>query len=412
MFGFGSDLGSSIAQGANLETMKYQQQSVLPNQHDNDEQLFSGLSKAFSAPGDRPRGFWRNLGAGAMEGLEYGARSNSIAERKENYGKYADEMNWFQQVNNALIDRNERAAEAEEEMTQIRPYATAGLEIAYSGMPYEQANNNMRALVEQLKINNPKFKGDYVGYVPNSPIVNIRDENGNINAVSLSSIVGEDITKRVQENYINNQKLAIEEKYAPEKYAVQREKLEETKRRNDAAALKHDRELSKEIGKKIDASREFLEIVPKMELILKDHSDIFQSAIDAAWREAKEPGYIENIKKDLMNKWNPAKVEALTSMAKYVNKMTLDVANGFSRPNMFIEKLGSKAVPNLDMSPRGFAKILGEMKEEYTTSLRNNLRRMEILESDLGTGIADQYKSENTHITNPTSLASLGRKVN
>lgn len=208
MAGFGSDLGSSIAQGVNLETMKYQQQAALPNQHENDAQLFSGLSKAFSAPGDRPRGFWRNLGAGAMEGLEYGARSNSIAERKENYGKYADEMNWFQQVNNALIDRNERAAEAEEEMAQIRPYATAGLEISYSGMPYEQGNQNMRALVDQLKINNPKFRGDYVGYVPNSPIVNIRDENGNINAVSLSSFTGEDIVKRVQDNYIERQKIA------------------------------------------------------------------------------------------------------------------------------------------------------------------------------------------------------------
>lgn len=218
MAGFGNDLGSSIAQGANLETMKYQQQSALPNQYENDAQLFSGLSKAFSAPGDRPRGFWRNLGAGAMEGLEYGARSNSIAERKENYGKYADEMNWFQQVNNALIDRNERAAEAEEEMAQIRPYATAGLEISYSGMPYEQGNQNMRALVDQLKINNPKFRGDYVGYVPNSPIVNIRDENGNINAVSLSSFTGEDITKRVQDNYIERQKIAKDEKGLELKY--------------------------------------------------------------------------------------------------------------------------------------------------------------------------------------------------
>lgn len=74
----GSNLQSSIATGANLEALKYQNQAALPTQSENDAQLFADIGKGFSAPGDRPRGGWRNLGAGIAKGLEYGARSQDI----------------------------------------------------------------------------------------------------------------------------------------------------------------------------------------------------------------------------------------------------------------------------------------------------------------------------------------------
>lgn len=183
-----------------------------------------------------------------------------------------------------------------------------------------------------------------------------------------------------------------------EKYDVQRERIEQTRRRNDQTGLKADTKLAETLGKKIDSSREFLTIAPKMEQIVNDHPDIFQSAIDAVWRENKEPGYISNMVKSVQDKWNPEKVAALTSMVKYINKMTLDVANGFSRPNMFIEKIGSKAVPNLDMNPQGFKDVLKEMIEENKTSIRNNQERFDLLQSDVGTGIADQYKRSTANV--------------
>src|SRR5690349_773874 len=208
--GAGGDLGTSIAQGANLETLRYQNEAALKNQFDNDAELFSDMANIFSTPGDRPRGIAANFGAGAMKGLAYGARSQSIGQRKDQFDKYADSIGYMQEVQRDLIDRNQRHAEAEEELASIRPYAVAGLEISYSGMPYEQGNQSMRNLVEQVKLNNPNVKGDYVGYVPNTPIVNLRDENGNITAFSLSSIAGEDIVQRVQDGYINQQKIGNE----------------------------------------------------------------------------------------------------------------------------------------------------------------------------------------------------------
>jgi hypothetical protein len=58
---------------------------------------------------------------------------------------------------------------------------------------------------------------------------------------------------------------------------------------------------------------------------------------------------------------------------------------------MFIEKIGSKAVPNLDMNPEGFMEVLKEMVEENKTSIRNNTERVKLLERERG-GLSGQYE--------------------
>lgn len=388
----GDRLSSSIGQGAAIEGMRYKNQAALPKKGDVYAQTFSDIGKSFSAPGDRPRGILRNLGAGLAKGAETASKLNSLDEREKDYEEHANVIDYFREVNDAAIEQNQWYENRERQLETIKPFAIGGLEVSYSGMDYGTGNERMRNIMEQAKLADPSIKGDYVGYVPNTPIVNMRDENGNITAFSLSSIVGEDVVKRVQGNFIDQQKVSLEKEYAPIKYDVQKQRIAETARRNDQTAIKSDLELVKTFGKKIDASREFLTIAPKMKDIVKNHPDIFQSAKDAVWREAKEPGYINNMIKDIQNKLEPDKVTALTAMTKYINQMTLDVANGFSRPNMFIEKIGSKAVPNLDMNPQGFEKVLDEMIDENRTSIKNNQARLELLESDVGTGISDQYR--------------------
>jgi hypothetical protein len=121
--GIGSS--GSVGLGANMETMRYQNQAVLPNQNDNDAQLFADIGKGLSAPGDRPRGAWRNLAAGVSKGLEYGAKSNAIGERKENYDKYEKVMDYFQQTNNAVVERNEWYEKRENARQKLMPQALA-----------------------------------------------------------------------------------------------------------------------------------------------------------------------------------------------------------------------------------------------------------------------------------------------
>lgn len=408
-----SGLLSSIDTNAGLATKAYEADVGQPTQYDNDAQMFSEFGKMFSAPNDRPRGIARNIGAGFATGLAAGSRSSAIEERQQKLGKYQKQMDYLKAAGDAAMKQNQWYADQEHKLETIKPFAIGGLEVSYSGMDYATGNDRMRNIMDQAKLADPSIKGDYVGYVPNSPIVNMRDPDGNITAFSLSSIVGEDVVKRVQENYINQQKINTEKEFAPVKYGVMQERIDETRRRNDQGASKHDMKLSETLGKKIDASKEFLTIVPKMEEIVTKHPDIFQSAIDAMWRESREPGYASAFVKSMQDKWNPEKVAALTSMVKYINKMTLDVANGFARPNMFIEKIGSKAVPNLDMNPQGFLKVLGEMKQENEMSLKNNLQRFDLLKSDMGAGLSEQYRESARDVLGDASgsddFSDLGR---
>jgi hypothetical protein len=385
-------LGNSVVQASNLLDSAYKNQASLPTQSENDAQLFADIGKNFSAPGDRPRGALRNLGAGLAKGMEYGLKSRAIEEKKENFGKYQKEYEYLKKVQNEVVKQNQWYADQEKRLETVRPFAVGGLEISYSGMPYDTGNERMRNVMEQAKIADPTIQGDYIGYVPNTPIVNLRDKDGNIIAYSLSNLVGEDVVKRVQGNYVDQQKLDLEKKYAPVKYQVMGDRIDATIERNNQAATKINMKLNETLGKKIDASREFLEIAPKMKDIVENHPDIFQSAIDATWRESTEPGFTSNMLKAAQHKWNPEKVAALTAMIKYINKMTLDVANGFSRPNMFIEKIGSKAVPNLDMSPEGFSKVLGEMVEEKRKDLENNQRRLELFDQQEGKPLSKDYQ--------------------
>ncbi len=200
-----SNLGDSVIQAGQLQDSSYKNQASLPTQSENDAQLFADIGKSFSAPGDRPRGGARNLGAGFAKGMEYGAKSNAISEKKENFGKYQKQMDYLKSVQGEVVKQNQWHAEQEKRLETVRPFAVGGLEISYSGMDYATGNDRMRNVMEQAKLADPTIKGDYIGYVPNSPIVNMRDQDGNIIAYSLSNLAGEDVVKRVQENYIKQQ---------------------------------------------------------------------------------------------------------------------------------------------------------------------------------------------------------------
>lgn len=120
-YGGGSGMAQNITQGANLETLRYQNQAALPTQSENDAQLFADIGKNFSAPGDRPRGALRNLGAGLAKGAEYGLKSRAISERKDNYDKYENVMNYLQEVNNAAIEQNQWYEKRENARKEMMP---------------------------------------------------------------------------------------------------------------------------------------------------------------------------------------------------------------------------------------------------------------------------------------------------
>lgn len=203
-----SSLENSIKTASDLENNRYKNQAALRNSHDDDADFFNDIGNAVIGPSGRPRGIGANLAYGTFKGLAHGAKSRSTSEKKDNYDKHANVANYLQNLQGEVVKQNQWYEQEERRMETVKPFAVGGLEVAYSGMPYETGNDRMRNIVEQAKIADPRIKGDYIGYVPNSPIINMRDKDGNIIAFSLSNLVGEDVVKRVQDNYIEQQKLA------------------------------------------------------------------------------------------------------------------------------------------------------------------------------------------------------------
>jgi hypothetical protein len=61
------------------------------------------------------------------------------------------------------------------------------------------------------QLNDPNIKGKYIGFIPNSPLLNIRDENGKDSVFSLAKIVGEDGVKRIQGDWVERQKMDVQQ---------------------------------------------------------------------------------------------------------------------------------------------------------------------------------------------------------
>ncbi len=202
-----SNLGTSVAQFADLDNSLYKNEAALRNPNDDMADLFSTIGDNASAPGGRPRGIAANLAAGLSHGISTGYKMKSTNEKKEKFGKYQKEMDYLKQVQGEVVKQNQWHAEQEKRLETVKPFAVGGLEVSYSGMDYATGNDRMRNIIEQAKLADPTIKGDYIGYVPNSPIVNLRGQDGNIIAYSLSNLVGEDVVKRVQENYIKQQQI-------------------------------------------------------------------------------------------------------------------------------------------------------------------------------------------------------------
>lgn len=195
--------------GSMIAGQQYQANQGLPNEHDVDAELFGNIKKQFSGDG-KPRGL-DALISGLTTGAEYGSKMKGIGLRKEELAKYNKVMDYFMAANMEAEKANKKNMEMEEKRQSLMPYGLAGMELSYSGMPYDTVNDKMRNLFEQAQLNDPNIKGKYIGFIPNSPLLNVRDENGKDSVFSLAKIVGEDGVKRIQADWIDRQKMDVQQ---------------------------------------------------------------------------------------------------------------------------------------------------------------------------------------------------------
>ena len=347
---------------------------------------------------------WKAVLDGLIDGLKYSANSAEGKRKKqiyENAGKWMESVEATNRQAQKINAANEQKAMQREIISPLADdlYASMSGNVPREAL-MSSAQQALHFLIDKgIAAPNSQL----TGIDPVSKKITYNDPNGPEKVFNVTPYVSEEGFKAVEQSInqrgadarmmsseASRRNAETHAEYADTKYGLQKDRISETRRRNDQNATKSDIKLNETLGKKIDADREFLTIAPKMQEIVQKYPDIFQSAMDVVWREQKEPGFTSSMLKSAQNSLNPDKVAALTSMVKYINKMALDVAGGFSRPNMFIEKIGSKAVPNLDMNPQGFEKVLDEMVAEKRTAIKNNQRRLELFASDAG--LPDQLR--------------------
>lgn len=111
--------------GAGIAGERLKNSIAIPNQHDNNAKLFKELSGSFQAKGDRPRGIFANAASGFFSGMEHAENSKSIAKKTEKAEQYDKVMQYFQEVNNSAIERNEWFEKRESARKQALPAVLA-----------------------------------------------------------------------------------------------------------------------------------------------------------------------------------------------------------------------------------------------------------------------------------------------
>lgn len=379
--------------GAGLAKTRFDMTAAMPVDNAFGES-FEGMANDMG----KTRG-WKYVLQQAFRGLGAGAKSAANKENVEKLQNIASGMSFFEDQNKAMQQDIDGIQKKQQMKEKIEPYALSAMELSYSGQPYDVVNDKMRNLFDQVQLNNPEIRGKYIGFVPNSPLLNIRDENGKDAVISLASIAGEEKTKRIQGDWIEGQKLDaqqqglklqerglgiqqqnanisqeylnLEKQYAPQKYEAARSRIDETSRRNDImegrlgeSGFKRIEAAKQKYLPKIEAAGRVERIVNKIEPIIKLYPEALQSVLNVVWNNNDE-GVIAGAIKALAQQATDGKTaEAIAELGKYTSELKIGAVKGLNNPNQFIDKIIAATVPGKSMPPKSFLKILNDMKEQ------------------------------------------------
>lgn len=173
-----------------------------PTGFEAEQELFKNIKAGVEG---KRKPAYQTIIEGLMNGVQYGMQKKQVEAQKEKYGKISRFLDYFDKTATELSRQNNENMQRENERVKIEPYAKTALELAYNGGDYASTDQAMQNIFRELKATNPQIKGDLVGYIPNTPVLNIRDAEGNIKPLNLTQFVNEETLKRVQDNFQSQQ---------------------------------------------------------------------------------------------------------------------------------------------------------------------------------------------------------------
>jgi len=378
--------------GSMIAGQQYQANQGLPNEYDVDAELFGNIKKQFGGEG-KPRGV-DALISGLATGAEYGSKMKGIGLRKEELAKYNKVMDYFMAANMEAEKANKKNMEMEEKRQSLMPYGLAGMELSYSGMPYDTVNNKMRNLFEQAQLNDPNIKGKYIGFIPNSPLLNVRDENGKDSVFSLAKIVGEDGVKRIQGDWVERQKLDaqqqgvqlqervvkinedylnLEKQHSPEKIEIRKLEAENALERTKELGARRIQKTREYYEPKLQATTNVINTGTKLREIVKARPDILNSLSNVLYKSKHDRTDMGEALNLLARQYvgDEQAKEYIAAFDKFTAELKIGQVKGLSNPNMLIDGIVSETVPGKGIPPKAYDKLIGDMidKAEFEKSL-------------------------------------------
>lgn len=398
---YGAPDMQALNTGGQIAANRFQAGMNTPNEYDDDADFYGRLGKI---AGDKP-----SIASGFFSGLESATRKKANDERRSIKDKYDEVMAWMGDQNQRIIERLEEKDRDKFLEDTYLPQAYAYLMEA----PKLDPIGREKTFNDMLEAYNEHAGTDLVlksisGSNPN--IVTLHSPSHNeTQTVRISDFfrkgnnpgLYQDLdymsprfqlqlqAQRQQQEFENNlarEKLDIDRQGIP----VNREKVTETRRRNDLMERSLEErqrgqniKLNEKLGPRIKADRQFIERAPKLRKIVLDDPELFQSATRAIWdsQNKGDPSIISEFVKSINAKLNPERAKNVGILVKGINQMILDVSEGFARPSVYLEMRGGQAVPNLNMTASGYVDVLDNMVAEREFSLKQNLQTLKHLEA-------------------------------
>lgn len=365
------DLNEGLKTQGTLAKMRYDIGAGVPTAADDDANMFSTMRQQLGG-GSGPQRGWRGAMSAIFTGLELGAKSKGNDERREMARKMMDTFSSLEGIANEAGRRNEVYAKKAALQEQLTPELEA-LTKNISKLPYDDVVKVGSGIVDRIN----QSSGT------NYKISMIDQQNGKVllteagkpdqkyDLFEMFPKIREEqnidyLTKKALETQEFQNKLSMKNADIAQQNADTYVKTANTSARN--TDLKNIAAIDKIVGGKISAKQEFLRDAPRLRAIVESDPEMMQSLAQIQWAN-ETPGYIETQIRKLSTALNPQRAKNLGIAAKMINKMQLDVAKGFTRPNMFIEKKGAQSVPNFNMTADALVSVLNTMEEDYKSDV-------------------------------------------
>lgn len=414
-----------ISQKNKLDLIK--SQSDLVNRSPNQSEPFVDAVDDFNKINQKKKSGLQAGIEGFASGLKYGAKRGEV-DRMQQLTDY---------LRSNLMDMRERADYLEKQQQGLEsatPYVSALYDISNSKTLNDDQKQKYTAdLMRQYQQIDPEAgKFDIISTPAGQDFfVTLDRATGEKSIRTYQSMMTPDAWNELQKRNLENIKMGIQQQNAdvysrsvnssielhkaqidemPQKMAVRQQEANNAVNNYE---IKVGKAIKGEL-EELDAKNEFLRDEPRITEIVKRNPGIFQSLAQIQWSN-QEPSYREMATRNLMDlARNPQDKNDIAVLTKAINKMQIDISRGFARPNQFLEKKGSAAVPNFGMPPEAFLKVMNNMKEDANHDVAKINRRIKAFDQTHDQRFYNASVQENQpqQSTPPATPANAGQGQN